>query len=87
MKQTVLQNCSHLSSNTKTLTTVQRDKQWCVAYDKRVIEPNSFSTLPYGYHWSHAGSNMLLDHDEDSLTSPNDCPSTLTLPLCAFIEL
>ena len=38
--------------NTKTLTTVRRDKQWSVVYDKRVLADEfSFKTLCYGFSW------------------------------------
>ena len=38
--------------NTKTLTTVRRDKQWSVVYDKRVLSDKfSFKTFPCGFSW------------------------------------
>ena len=50
------------NKQTKTLTTVQRDKQWSVVYDKRVLaNQSSFRTLPYGFSWLHP------EEDEDTI--------------------
>lgn len=40
-----------LNSLSKILTTVRRDKQWGVVYQKRVINRDILETLRYGYSW------------------------------------
>ena len=43
------------------LKTVQETKNYQLVFDKRVVEPNSFLTYPYGYGESEVSGTMELD--------------------------
>ena len=47
------------NTDTKTLTTVQETKRYKVVFDKRVVDPDTFLSYPYGYE----KKATLLDED------------------------
>ena len=50
-RQTTVHNSNFFTrdATTKRLKVIPRDKQYGLVYDKRVVDPSTFTTYPYGY--------------------------------------
>ena len=68
-RQTSVYKTYHIVRNPKTyqLYTYPERKQYQLVYDKRVVDPRTFKTYPYGYLWKTPSSKRNI-HDSFFLT-------------------
>ena len=46
---------------TKKIKLTERKKQYQLVFDKRVIDPATRSSTPYGYNWFGGDAELLMD--------------------------